>query len=407
MSGPFSHLRVIDLSRILAAPLAAQNLADLGAEVIKVERPGSGDDTRGFGPPWMKDGEGNDTRESAYFLAGNRNKKSVTLDISRPQGQEVVRQLVKKSDVLIENYKVGNLARYGLAYEDLKKINPELIYCSVTGFGQTGPYAERPGYDFVFQGMGGMMSITGECDGEPGGGPQKVGIPIVDYLTGLYASIALTAAIAHRERTGQGQFIDMALLDTAVAVNVTQVISYFCSGKVPSAWGMPIRISCRTRYLRRWMATSFWRWPTTRSLRASAKSQAAVICARDPRFPANADRVVNRRDLIPVIRGIMAKRTKAQWMAALEACDVACGPINTIEEVFEDPQVLHRGLRVDMPHPLGAAAPVLANPIRLSASPVEYRSPPPLLGEHNDEVYRNLLGMADGQISELRSAGVI
>ena len=407
MSGPFSHLRVIDLSRILAAPLAAQNLADLGAEVIKVERPGSGDDTRGFGPPWMKDGEGNDTRESAYFLAGNRNKKSVTLDISQPRGQEILRQLIRKSDVLIENYKVGNLARYGLAYEDLKKINPELIYCSVTGFGQTGPYAERPGYDFVFQGMGGMMSITGERDSEPGGGPQKVGIPIVDYLTGLYASIALTAAIAHRERTGQGQFIDMALLDTAVAVNVTQVISYFCSGQVPSRLGnahphiVPYEV--------------FATLDGHIILAVANDAQFARFCevagcsdlARDPRFAANADRVINRRDLIPVIRGIMATRTKAQWMAALEACDVACGPINTIEEVFEDPQVLHRGLRVDMPHPLGAAAPVLANPIRLSASPVEYRSPPPLLGEHNDEVYRNLLGMADGQISELRSAGVI
>jgi crotonobetainyl-CoA:carnitine CoA-transferase CaiB-like acyl-CoA transferase len=405
--GPFSHLRVIDLSRILAAPLAAQNLADLGAEVIKVERPGSGDDTRGFGPPWMKDGEGNDTRESAYFLAGNRNKKSVTLDISQPQGQEILRQLIKKSDVLIENYKVGNLARYGLGYEDLKKINPGLIYCSVTGFGQTGPYAERPGYDFVFQGMGGMMSITGERDSEPGGGPQKVGIPIVDYVTGLYASIALTAAIAHRERTGQGQFIDMALLDTAVAVNVTQVISYFCSGKVPQRLGnahphiVPYEV--------------FATLDGHIILAVANDAQFARFCevagctdlAKDPRFAANADRVVNRRDLIPVIRGIMATRTKAQWMVALEACDVACGPINTIEEVFEDPQVLHRGLRVDMPHPLGAAAPLLANPIRLSASPVEYRSPPPLLGEHNDEVYKNLLGMADGQISELRSAGVI
>ncbi len=407
MAGPFSHLRVIDLSRILAAPLAAQNLADLGAEVIKVERPGSGDDTRGFGPPWMKDGEGNDTRESAYFLAGNRNKKSVTLDISAPQGQEILRQLIKKSDVLIENYKVGNLARYGLAYEDLKKINPGLIYCSVTGFGQTGPYAERPGYDFVFQGMGGMMSITGERDSEPGGGPQKVGVPIVDYLTGLYTSIALTAAIAHRERTGEGQFIDMALLDTAVAVNVTQVISYFCSDKVPQRMGnahphiVPYEV-----------------FPTSDGhiiLAVANDAQFTRFCevagcenlARDPRFTANAGRVANRAELIPAIRDIMATRTKAEWMVALEARDVACGPINTIEEVFKDPQVRHRGLRVDMPHPLGAAAPLLANPIRLSASPVEYRSPPPLLGEHSDEVYRNLLGMADGEIAELRRAGVI
>ncbi|MES2974433.1 MAG: CaiB/BaiF CoA-transferase family protein [Pseudomonadota bacterium] len=407
MAGPFSHLRVIDLSRILAAPLAAQNLADLGAEVIKVERPGVGDDTRGFGPPWMKDGEGHDTRESAYFLAGNRNKKSVTLDISQPQGQEILRKLVARSDVLIENYKAGNLARYGLAYEDLRKINPKLIYCSVTGFGQTGPYAQRPGYDFVFQGMGGMMSITGERDGEPGGGPQKVGIPIVDYLTGLYTSIALTAAIAHRERTGEGQCIDMALLDTAVAVNVTQVLSYFCSGKVPGRLGnahphiVPYEV-----------------FPVADGhmiLAVANDAQFARFCevagredlAKDPRFTANAGRVVNRKELIPVIREILLTRNKAAWMEALEARDVACGPINTIEEVFEDPQVLHRGLRVDMPHPLGADAPTLANPIRLSASPVEYRMPPPLLGEHNDEVYSGFLGMSVEEVAWLRTAGVI
>jgi crotonobetainyl-CoA:carnitine CoA-transferase CaiB-like acyl-CoA transferase len=407
MAGPFSHLRVIDLSRILAAPLAAQNLADLGAEVIKVERPGCGDDTRGFGPPWMKDGAGNDTRESAYFLAGNRNKKSVTLDIAQPEGQRLLKELVRQSDVLIENYKAGNLARYGLGYEDLKAINPRLIYCSVTGFGQTGPYAERPGYDFVFQGMGGMMSITGERDGEPGGGPQKVGIPIVDYLTGLYTSIALTAAIAHRERTGEGQYIDMALLDTAVAVNVTQVISWFCSGKVPQRLGnahphiVPYEV-----------------FPTSDGhmiLAVANDAQFQRFCevagceelARDPRFAANAGRVVNRKELIPQIAKILATRTKADWMAALEARDVACGPINTIEDVFDDPQVAHRQLRVDMPHPLGGTAPLLANPIRLSASPVEYRSPPPLLGEHNEEVYRSLLGLGDGDLAALKTDGVI
>ena len=406
MAGPFSHLRVIDLSRILAAPLAAQNLADLGAEVIKIEKPGKGDDTRVFGPPWMKDREGQETRESAYFLAGNRNKKSITVDIATPQGQAIVRELVARSDILVENYKVGNLARFGLGYEDLKAVNPSLIYCSVTGFGQDGPYAARPGYDFVFQGMGGMMSITGERDGEPGAGPQKVGVPIVDYLTGLYASIALCAAIAHRERTGEGQHIDCALLDTAVAANVTQAISYFCAGEPPGRLGnahpqvVPYEV-----------------FPTLDGhmiLAVANDGQFRRFCqvierpalASDPRFATNSDRVVHRKELLPIIRQVLAGRTKSEWLAALEAVDVACGPINNFKEVFEDPQVRHRGLRVDVPHALGDA-PLVANPMRLSATPVEYRHGPPLLGQHTDEILGDLLGMSEQQIEELRAAAVI
>jgi crotonobetainyl-CoA:carnitine CoA-transferase CaiB-like acyl-CoA transferase len=406
MPGPFSHLRVIDLSRILAAPLAAQNLADLGAEVIKIEKPGKGDDTRVFGPPWMKDEQGHDTRESAYFLAGNRNKKSITVDIAKPEGQAIVRALVARSDILVENYKVGNLARFGLGYEDLKAINPSLIYCSVTGFGQDGPYASRPGYDFVFQGMGGLMSITGERDDEPGGGPQKVGVPIVDYLTGLYASIALCAAIAHRERTGEGQYIDCALLDTAVAANVTQAISYFCEDKPPGRLGnahpqvVPYEV-----------------FPTLDGhmiLAVANDEQFRRFCcvierpslATDPRFATNSGRVVNRTELLPIIREVLATRTKRDWLAALEAVDVACGPINNFKEVFDDPQVQHRGLRVDVPHSLGAA-PLVANPMRLSATPVEYRNGPPLLGEHSQQVLADLLGMDERQIAELRAAAVI
>nr|WP_157400871.1 MULTISPECIES: CaiB/BaiF CoA-transferase family protein [Ramlibacter] len=399
-------MRVLDISRILAAPLAAQNLADLGAEVIKIEKPGSGDDTRTFGPPWMKDRDGSDTRESAYFLAGNRNKKSVTLDIATPEGQALVRELVKVSDVLIENYKVGNLKRYGLSYEDLQPLNPGLIYCSVTGFGQDGPYAERPGYDFIFQGMGGMMSITGERDGLPGGGPQKVGIPIVDYLTGLNASIALCAAIAHRERTGEGQYIDCALLDMAVAVNVTQVISHFCDDSVPKRLGnghphiVPYQVFA-TADGHMILAVA-----NDAQFRRFCKAAGREELADDPRFTTNSGRVIHRDELLPILRDIMAAHPKAWWQDRLEAVEVACGPINDIREVFEDPQVKHRGLRVDMPHPQGTA-PMVASPLRLSRTPVTYHSPPPLLGEHTQQVLRDVLGLAQSELDALAAARVI
>ncbi|RCW68489.1 CaiB/BaiF CoA transferase family protein [Pseudorhodoferax soli] len=406
MAGPFPHIRVLDLSRILAAPLAAQILGDLGAEVIKIEKPGHGDDTRTFGPPWMKDAQGVDTSESAYFLAGNRNKKSITLDIATPRGQEILRELVRVSDVLIENYKVGNLDRYGLGYEDLKKINPRLIYCSLTGFGQDGPYAERPGYDFVFQGMGGLMSITGEMDGLPGGGPQKVGIPIIDYMTGLNAAIALCAALAHRERTGEGQHIDCALLDMAVAVNVTQVLSQFCGGQIPRRLGnahphiVPYEV-----------------FPTADGhmiLAVANDAQFQRFCAvadrpslaADPRFATNSQRVINRGILTPIVTELLAKQSRRWWQEHLEQAGVACGPINNLHEVFEDPQVLHRGLRVDMPHPLGTA-PTLASPLRLSATPVSYRRAPPLLGEHTREVLEELLHMPASAVDALSAERVI
>jgi crotonobetainyl-CoA:carnitine CoA-transferase CaiB-like acyl-CoA transferase len=406
MPGPFSHIRVLDLSRILAAPLAAQILGDLGAEVIKLEKPGVGDDTRTFGPPWMKDEGGNDTRESAYFLSGNRNKKSVTVDITTARGQALVRDLVEQSDVFIENYKVGNLQRYGLAYDDLKAVNPRLIYCSLTGFGQDGPSAERPGYDFVFQGMGGLMSITGERDDLPGGGPQKVGIPIIDYMTGLNAAIALCAALAHRERTGEGQHIDCALLDMAVAVNVTQVLSHFCGGAVPQRLGnahphiVPYEV----------FATSDGHM----ILAVANDAQFQRFCkvagreelSADPRFAKNSARVVNRDALLPIVRELMAAHPKRWWQEQLEAVDVACGPINDFREVFEDPQVRHRGLRVDMPHPQGTA-PTLASPLRLSATPVSYRLPPPMLGQHTREVLQDLLGMGADEIDALATERVI
>jgi len=407
MSGPLSHLRVLDLSRVLAGPWAAQNLADLGAEVIKIERPGSGDDTRGWGPPWLKDGAGRETRESAYFLSVNRNKKSVTLDISKPEGQAIVRALAAKSQVLIENYKVGDLARYGLAWEDLKKLNPRLVYCSVTGFGQDGPHAARPGYDFIFQGMGGLMSITGERDGQPGAGPQKVGIAITDVLTGMYASLAIVAAVSHCERTGEGQYIDAALLDTIVAFNANQIVSYFCSGWIPLRYGnahanvVPYEV-----------------FPTADGhiiLAVGNDGQFERFCeaagcpelAAEARFNTNSQRIVHRAELVPLIAEIMRTRSKREWIEALEAASVPCGPINNMKEVFEDPQVQHRGLRVDMPHLLGGVAPLVASPMRLSATPVEYRHAPPLLGQHNEEILKGLLGKIDAELAALKVGGII
>jgi formyl-CoA transferase len=407
MPGPLSHLRVLDLSRVLAGPWAAQNLADLGAEVIKVERPGAGDDTRGWGPPWMKDADGKDTDQSAYYLSVNRNKKSVTLDIAKPEGQKIARELADKSHVLIENYKVGTLKRYGLDYASLQKENPGLIYCSVTGFGQDGPYAPRPGYDFIFQGMGGLMSITGERDGQPGAGPQKVGIAITDVLTGMYASVAILAAITHRERTGQGQYIDAALLDTMVAFNANQAVSFLCSEKIPTRWGnahpqvVPYEV-----------------FPTADGhiiLAVGNDSQFASFCraagrpelAQEARFKTMSQRIAHRGELIPLIAEVMRARSKREWIELLEAANVPCGPINNTKEVFEDPQVRHRGLRVDMPHPLGGAAPVVRSPVRLSETPVEYRLAPPMLGQHNEEVLKGLLGRSDADLQQLKAAGIV
>ena len=407
MPGPLSHIRVLDLSRVLAGPWAGQNLADLGAEVIKIERPGVGDDTRAWGPPYVKDAAGKDTSEAAYFASVNRNKKSVTLDISKPEGQAIVRELAGKCEVLIENYKVGTLARYGLAYDDLRKDNPGLIYCSVTGFGQDGPYAPRPGYDFIFQGMGGLMSITGERDGQPGAGPQKVGIAITDVLTGMYASVAICAALTHRERTGKGQYIDAALLDTIVAFNANQIVSFFCSGRLPERYGnahpqvVPYEV-----------------FPTADGhiiLAVGNDGQFKRFCevagcaelAEEARFKSNSQRIIHRAELIPLIAEIMRTRSKQEWIEVLEAATVPCGPINNMKEVFEDPQVLHRKLRVDIPHPLGGVAPVVASPMRLSETPVEYRIAPPLLGQHTEEVLKGLLGRSKAQVDALKGAGII
>ncbi len=407
MPRPLSHIRVLDLSRVLAGPWASQNLADLGAEVIKIERPGSGDDTRSWGPPFLKDQDGGETRESAYFLSVNRGKKSVTLDIAKPEGQRIARALAAKCDVLIENYKVGGLAKYGLAYEDLSKIDPRIIYCSITGFGQSGPSAHRPGYDFIFQGMGGLMSITGERDGEPGGGPQKVGIAVTDVLAGMYASLAITAAIAHRERTGVGQYIDLALLDSIVAFGANQVMNYFTSGKIPGRYGnahanvVPYEV----------FATADGHV----ILAVGNDGQFASFCrvagrpelAADPRYATMPGRITNRSTLIPLLHEIFRQRPSRRWLADLEAAGVPCGPINDYEEVFEDPQVRHRGLKIEIPHAAGVPCPTVASPMRFSETPVDYKLPPPLLGEHTREVLGDLLGMCREELDRLAAKKII
>ncbi len=407
MPRPLSHVRVLDLTRVLAGPWATQNLADLGAEVIKIERPRTGDDTRGWGPPWLKDHAGRDTREAAYYLAVNRGKKSVTVDLSRPAGQELVRELAARSDVLVENFKVGDLARYGLAYADVRAANPRIVYCSVTGFGQTGPYAERPGYDFIFQGMGGLMSITGERDDRPGGGPQKVGVAVADVLTGMYASLAITAAIAYRQVSGLGQHIDTALFDTIVAFSANQILNFWCSGEIPQRYGnahpnvVPYEV----------FATADGHL----ILAVGNDAQFASFCrvaaraelADDARYQTNSDRIRNRHTLVPIVQELIAQRRSREWLEALEAAGVACGPINDLRQVFEDPQALARRLRVDIPHPAGVPCPTVASPMRFSATPVEYKTPPPLLGQHTREVLGAILGLGSAELDALAAQGVI
>lgn len=407
MPGALSHLRVLDLSRVLAGPWSSQILADMGAEVIKIERPGTGDDTRAWGPPFLKDEDGNDTTEAAYFLAANRGKQSVTLNISKPEGQEVIRRLAKESDIFIENYKVGDMARYGLSYNDLKEINPGLIYCSITGYGQDGPMAHLPGYDFIIQGIGGLMSITGERDDLPGGGPQKVGVAVADVMTGLYATIGILGALAHRNETGEGQYIDMALLDVQVATTANMNMNYLTSGKVPKRQGnahaniVPYQV--------------FDAQDGELIIAAGNDSQYAKLCeamacpelAVDERYATNANRIRNREALIPLLQAIFATRTVGEWIELIEPEGVPCGPINNIAQVFDHPQVRHRGLQFELPHPLAGKTPLVANPIKFSGTPMQYENPPPTLGQHTQQVLEKVAGMSAEQIRQLAAAKVI
>jgi crotonobetainyl-CoA:carnitine CoA-transferase CaiB-like acyl-CoA transferase len=404
---PLAGTRVLDMSRILAGPWVGQLLADLGADVIKIERPGSGDDTRGWGPPFLKDRAGKETRESAYFLSANRGKKSIALDISRPEGQAIARELADACDVLLENYKVGDLARYGLDYERLSARNARLVYCSITGFGQTGPYRERAGYDFMIQAMGGLMSITGEADERPGGGPQKAGVAIADLMTGMYSTVAILAALHERARSGLGQHIDMALLDTQVAWLANQNANYLISGEPPRRMGNahPNVVPYQTFATR----------DGDMILAIGNDSQFKKFCEAagipeagdDPRFATNADRIANRQACIDAIAPALRRKTTAEWIAALEAIGVPCGPINRLDAVYADPQVRHRGLRIEVPHPLSGTVPLVANPIRYSRTPLTYDVPPPLLGEHTDEILRTLLGKSDAEIDDLRASRII
>lgn len=395
------------MSRILAGPWCGQLLADLGAEVIKIERPGTGDDTRSWGPPWLQDRDGRPTRESAYFLCTNRGKKSITIDIAKPDGQRVVRELACHCDVVLENYKVGDLKRYGLGYEELAPLNPRLVYCSITGFGQTGPLRERAGYDFIIQGMGGLMSFTGERDDLPGGGPQKVGVAIADLMAGMYSAVAILSALHERQSSGKGQYIDMALLDTQVAWLANQNTNYLIGGEPPKRMGNahPNVVPYQT-------------FPTQDGyliLAVGNDSQFAKFCeaagipevARDPRFADNAARVTNRDACSAVLAPVIKGRTTAHWLQLMEPLGVPCGPINTLDEVFSNPQVTHRGMRIEIPHPLLGAVPLVANPIKFSRTPIAYETPPPLLGQHTDEVLYELLGQTEEVIAMLRDKRVI
>jgi formyl-CoA transferase len=400
-------IRVLDLTRVLAGPWSTQILADLGAEVIKIERPGRGDDTRQWGPPFVKDTSGHDTSDSAYFVGCNRGKKSVTLDIAHAEGREVARALALRADVFIENFKVGDLARHGLDYATLSRDNPGLVYCSITGFGQDGPYRDRPGYDFMIQGLGGLMSVTGERDDLPGGGPQKVGVAVSDLFTGMYATSAILAALIHRMRTGAGQRIDMALLDVQVAMLANLSAAYLASGEVPRRMGnahqaiVPYHVfhACDEFII----------------VAVGNDAQFARFCevlgepawASDPRFSANPGRVRNRDLLVGLIAERIRAKPAAGWLAALEKAGIPCGPINDLSQVFEDPHVKHRRMEVRTAHPRAGEVRMVANPMKLSATPIAHDTPPPLLGQHTDEVLRSWLAFDDARIGELRKAGAL
>lgn len=405
-AGPLAHIRVLDLSRILAGPWAGQLLGDYGADVIKVERPGTGDDTRGWGPPYVKNADGSDGPDAAYYLCANRNKRSITIDFTQPEGQQLVHDLAAGCDVVIENFKLGGLAAYGLDYAGLSASHPGLIYCSITGFGQTGPYAPRAGYDFLIQGMGGLMSITGRRDGEPGAGPQKAGVALTDVLTGLYATTAILAALAHRERTGVGQHIDLALLDVGIASLANQPMNYLTSGIVPPRMGNAHP-----------NVVPYQDFPTADGdviIAVGNDGQFARLCtalglpevSTDPRYVGNAARIVNRDTLIPQLAAATRARTTAEWVGIFETKGVPCGPINSLDQVFADPHVQARGMQQAMDRD-GAAVQLVANPVRLSATPVTYRHAPPALGRDTRDVLGERLGLAADAIDALAARGVI
>ncbi|MDH5286408.1 MAG: CoA transferase [Betaproteobacteria bacterium] len=405
--GPLSHLAVLDLSRVLAGPWCTQHLADLGATVWKIERPGSGDDTRAWGPPYLKDAHGRDTSEAAYYLACNRGKHSVAVDFTKPEGQAIVRELALQADVLVENYKVGGLARFGLDHASLAVPNPRLVYCSITGFGQDGPSAERAGYDFIIQGMTGFMSVTGERDDLPGGGPQKAGVAITDLVTGLFAATGILAALAERERTGRGRHVDACLFDSAVAMMTVMNLNYLVTGRAPGRLGnahpniVPYQVfACADGHL---------------ILAVGNDGQFAKFCeaagvaawAADPRFARNADRVRHRGTLVPMVAEVVRTKRQREWLELLEPLGVPCGPINPIDRVFDEPQLAARGLKLDLPHPLAGSVPQVGFPLLLDGQRSDAAMPPPLLGQHTAQVLKERLGYDDARIADLVSRGVV
>jgi crotonobetainyl-CoA:carnitine CoA-transferase CaiB-like acyl-CoA transferase len=405
--GALEGLRVLDLSRVLAGPWASQLLADLGADVVKVERPQIGDDTRAWGPPWLPDADGDATGESAYYLCANRNKRSVTVDMSHPDGQAVIKRLAAEADVLIENFKVGGLAQYGLDYATLKELNPRLIYCSITGFGQDGPYASRAGYDFLIQGMGGLMSLTGRADGTEGAGPVKVGVALTDVMTGLYAAVGVLAALARRERTGEGQQVDLSLLDVQIASLANQASSYLVGASVPRRLG-----NAHPNIV------PYQEFPTADGhmiIAVGNDGQFRHCCevlgrpewASDGRFLTNPQRVKHRTELVAMMEAATRQRTTREWVGAMEAAGVPCGPINNLADVFADPHVQARNVRIKMRHSLGSDVAMVGNPIRFSESPVQYRNAPPTLGEHTDDVLVDWLRMVGSEVDALRKAKVL
>jgi len=407
MAGPLAHLTILDLSRVLAGPWCTQLLADLGATVIKVEKPGSGDDTRAWGPPFLKDIGGNETDEAAYYLACNRGKLSVAIDFTKPEGRDLVLALAARSDAFVENFKVGGLARHGLDYACVAKRNPGIVYASITGFGQDGPYKDRAGYDFIIQGMSGFMSVTGEHDDAPGGGPQKAGVAITDLMTGMYASVALLAALVHRDRTGEGQWIDACLFDSSVAMMAVMNMNYLVGGAPPQRAGnahqniVPYQVfACADAHV---------------ILAVGNDGQFRKFCgvakmphwALDDRFATNAARVRHRATLVPMIEPVMRARTQSAWLAALEEAGVPCGPINRLDQVFDDPQVKARGMRLDLPHPRAGSVPGVRAPLRMSRTPPVYAAPPPLLGEHSRAVLNDRLGIDEATLAGLVDRGVV
>jgi len=407
MAGPLQGIVVLDLTRILAGPWATQLLADYGAEVLKVEHPQGGDDTRRWGPPYLRDAAGQDTGESAYYLATNRGKRSLAIDFAQPEGADLLRRLAAGADVLVENFKVGGLARHGLGWRDLEPLNPRLVYLSISAFGQDGPDAAKPGYDAMIQAVGGLMSLTGVADGEPGAGPQKVGVAVADLMCGMYAVSAILAALYERDRSGRGQYVDLSLLDTQVAWLANQNLNYLVSGVPPRRQG--------TSHPNIVPYQAFATADGHLMLAVGNDAQFARFCtaagapglATDPRYATNRERVAHRADLVPLVAGLLARRGTRDWLVALGRAQVPCGPINDLAQVFAEPQVRHRGLRIDLPHPLGGKAPGVRNPVRYSRSEVGSALAPPLLGADTRDVLAGRLGLDASALETLAARGVI